>query len=468
MFNKFTDPSVFMKGNTMKNVLNEYIDNLSGKSVVNHVSKKAPDGGSRTFESSSSPNSPTRFPGTTSSNGPIKTVNTPGTNGSSSANSPINHPAPKPAPTGSVYYPGTNTKPTNESIQDTLLMSQQLRPINRDIYNQIVAEHLDMTDIDTVQQAMSLNEAEQNTMLLSLTNKLYQMIIGKVDNIDYGDIPNTKGNITKLPKYKQMRECINLLRNIFAQYKENPDPVNTIDKALTNLENYSDLFIASYAGEIELGKMTYENTALGVVSSLGFMISVCIEYIKNPKKEGLDIVLNKTGVHKVKDFIVFESLEKFNKACENNDIEKALRPLIQNKVKNMFGIGTAMLSSIHMIAVIPVVLVALLPFIKQLVYFFFSSRVRASSYFDAQADLLEMNAAELQSNEAIHTEDDRKRVIARQLKIAGLFHDIANKISIDSKEAENTATKELKNDSKAIKMDEIESNPGAMNDDPLF
>ena len=452
MFNKFTDPSVFMKGN----ILREDTDggSLSGSSTNYHGSLPTPKPA----------NSTSTFHGSNKNNNALQTSQTT-TSTPSQSGGVISHGS-TPTPINSSSVTNHSSKPSGvgESVRDVLLMSQ-LRPINRDVYNQIVAEHMDMTDIDTVQQVMSLNEAEQNTMLLSLTNKLYQMIIGKVDNIDYGDIPNTKGNITKLPKYKQTKECIKLLKDIFAQYKEKPDPVNTIDKALINLENYSDLFIASYAGDIELGKLTYENTALGIISSLGFMISVSIEYIKSPKKEGLDIVLNKTGVRKVKDFIVFESLEKFNKACDNGDIEKALRPLIQNKVKNMFSALTA----IHMIAVVPVVLVALLPFIKQLVYFFFSTRVRASSYFDAQADLLEMNAAELKNNEAIHTEDDRKRVIARQLKIAGLFHDIADKISIDSKEAENMATKELKNDSKALRMDEVESNPaGPVSDDPLF
>ena len=453
MFNKFTDPSVFMKGN----ILREDTEGGSLNPTVNyHGSNPPPRNASSTFHGSSKTITPIKTSTTTTT--------TPAASGGSTTHlsqSPTSNPTTNSSVTNHLSTPSG----VKESARDVLLMSQ-LRPINRDVYNQIIAEHMDMTDIDTVQQAMSLNEAEQNTLLLSLTNKLYQMIIGKVDNIDYGDIPDTKGNIAKLPKYKQMRECIKLLKDIFAQYKEKPDPVNTIDKALTNLENYSDLFIASYAGDIELGKLTYENTALGIISSLGFMISVSIEYIKTPKKEGLDIVLKKTGVNKVKDFIVFESLEKFNKACDNGDIEKALRPLIQNKVKNMFS---AALTAVHMIAVVPVVLVALLPFIKQLVYFFFSTRVRASSYFDAQADLLEMNAAELKNNEAIHTEDDRKRVIARQLKIAGLFHDIADKISIDSKEAEHTATKELKNDSKALRMDEVESNPaGPVSDDPLF
>ena len=435
MFTKFSDPSIFMNEDITIKSLSD--TKPSNPSVINHppISRQ-----------SSGPSVINHPPKSQQNDRNIKQA----TDGS----------------TITIIPSSSNNNNANHVVKETLLFSKQIKPINVDIYKQIVKENMDLTDINTIQQVMNLNEAEQNTLLLSLTNKLYQMIIGKVSDIDYGDIPSTKGNITKLPKYKQIKESIEVLHNIFVQYKEKTEPVDVINTALSNLEYNSDLFMASYAGEIDLGIMTYENVALGIVTSLGYMISVCIEYIKNPKKEGLDIILNKSGIVKVKDHIVYENLAHFNEACKSGDIERALRPLIKNQVKNLTAVAV-----IHIIAAIPVVVVALLPFLKQMVYFFYATKVRMSSYLDAQADLLEMNAAELQSNDAINTEDDRKKVIARQLKIAGLFHDVANKISIDSKEAEQTATKELKNDGKGLKIDQVETNPGAIssnNDDPLF
>ena len=353
---------------------------------------------------------------------------------------------------------------TSNSTSNTTF-SHETQAMRRDRYEKIIMEYMDMSDPDTVREAMSLNETEQNTLLVSLTNKLYQMIVAKVSSIDYGDIPNTKGNIRTLPKYKQMRECIEVLHNIFVQYKENTEPVDAIDNALSNLENYSDLFTASYGGDIKLGIMTYETAALGVVSSLGFMISVCIEYIKDPKKQGLSIVLNKTGVAKVKEHLVYENLLKFNEACSNGDLEKALRPLIKNKISNFTP-----MSFIHGALAVGVIAVAILPFLKQMTYYFYSTRVRVSTYFDAQADLLEMNANELKTNTVINTETDKNTVISRQLKIADLFHKIADKIGIDSKEAEIKATKDIKADHQRFKMDEVEHNPANVGgtNEPLF
>lgn len=359
--------------------------------------------------------------------------------------------------------------PTTQTItaEEAIPILADTPSVTKERYSQIVAEYMDLTDIDTVQQVCALDEAEQNTFLISLTNRLYQMIIGKVSDIDYGDIPSTKGNIRKLPKYRQMRECIEILHNIFLQYKEDTKPVDEIDNALSNLENYSDLFISSYSGDIEFGIMTYETVSLGVVTSIGFMIAVCIEYVKDPKKQGLSIVLKKTGVSKVKDFIVYENLIKFNETCKRGDLERALRPLIKNKVKNMFENG---LSLLHVVIAVPVILVAVIPFLKHLTYFFYSTRERMSTYLDAQSDLLKMNAAELKSNDNIKTESDKKKVIERQLAIASFFSKTANKIAIKSKEGEIKATREIKADSKSLKMDQVESNPANIGSvsGPLF
>ena len=213
-------------------------------------------------------------------------------------------------------------------------------------YINIITKYMDWHDRETNDRVLNLNEAEQNTLLVSLTNKLYKMMMAKVDDIDYGDIPNSKGDITRLPKYDQMRECIKVLKGIFEQYHEKPTPINEIEKALDYVEGYKDLFTASYAGKIDLGIAMYNNITLAIVSSISYMIAVCVEYIKSTKCEGMEIVLDKTGVSKVKESLLYESLIKFNNASRKGDIENALRPLIKSRTKNFiaeigFGVGLA-------------------------------------------------------------------------------------------------------------------------------
>lgn len=324
-------------------------------------------------------------------------------------------------------------------------------------------EHMDMADIHTVETVCAMNEAEQNSLLLSLTNKLYKMIVDKIDSIDYGEIPNTKGDITKLSKYDELRECHKVLRGIFQQFREKDEPINTLEDAVDNIVNMKDIFVGAFMAKAEFPKSVYNTMTLAVINATSFMIATCIEYIKSPKKEGLEIVLNKTGVAKAKEHLVYISLKDFNEACRKGEVENALRPFVQNRAKGF--VMTAALG-IKATLIIGGVVIAILPILKDLVYFYYASKARVSQYFDLQAKLLEMNANELRDNSDIKTEGDKASVIRRQLAIAKAFHDIANYLTVDAKGSEVTATKEIKKDKQTYKIDDVE--PNAAEGGPLF
>jgi hypothetical protein len=309
----------------------------------------------------------------------------------------------------------------------------------------------------------AMNEAEQNSLLLSLTNKLYGMIVNKIDSIDFGEIPNTRGDVTRLRHYDQLRECHKVLRQIFDQFREDDEPVDTIEFALDNLENHKELFVAGFAAKAEFPMSVYKTMTLAVINATSFMIAVCIEYIKSPKQEGLEIVLNKTGIAKVKDHLVYESLKDFNEACRKGDVENALRPFVKNKAKG-FAVTAAL--GLKTVLVLGGVCLAILPLIKDLVYFFFATRARVSSYFDLQAKLLEMNADELKNNSDIKTVGEKDAVIRRQLQIAKDFHEISDFIAVDAKTSEVKANKDIKRDKKEYNIDEVE--PSQSSGGPLF
>ena len=388
---------------------------------------------------------------------------------------PIN-PAGNVASTVNMVKPSTptntNSTPSNNIANPANQMNNNpnKRAVGEEVmtkeFKQIVSEYMDITDYKTNTRLYNLDEAEQNTVLLSLTNKLYQMIVAKIDDVEKGDIPKSRGDITRLPKYNQLKECAKTLTSIFEQYKEDTAPIRVIENAIDNLEDNSDVFVQSYMAKVDFGIMIYESVTLAVIGSLSYMIACCIEYVKDPKNDGLTIVMDKTGVAKVKEHLLYENLVKFNEACRTNDIENALRPLIKNRTQNLFGVGGLVLVKGLLIAV-PVI-IALIPLVKDLVYYFFAARQRVSVYFDIQADLLEMNANELKDNPNITTDADRKSVIRKQLQVARTFRQIADKLAVEAKTAENKADKEIKKDNKKYRIDDVETNPSEVSDGPLF
>lgn len=337
---------------------------------------------------------------------------------------------------------------------------QVLSPVT----SRMVSQYMDLTDPNTVKAVCAMNEAQQNTLLTSLTNKLYEMIVNKIDSIDYGEIPNTRGDIRKLRHYDELIDCVQVLKNIFKEFKEDTEPVEVIENAISNIENYKDLYTACFNAKVSFGMGMYKTMTLAVINATSFMIAVCIEYIKRPGSDGLSIVLDKTGVSKVKEHLVYDALKDFNEAARRGDVENAINPMIRNKAQNF--VMTAALG-IKAVLVIGGVVLALIPMIRNLVYFFYAARARVSSYFDLQAKLLEMNAHELENNPDIKTEGDRKEVIRKQLAIASSFHKLSNAIAVDAKGSEVQATKEIKKDSKEYKIDDMDTEPNGGNG-PLF
>lgn len=439
-FSKFTEPYL----------LETDLTSQEGPTSVNHIkSNPSPTGGVSTKAST---------PSSSSSVSNIKTNKSP--SGS------VSNQAPTPSRLGN----SSNSSSFSSTMKEEMNFMRNIglmdkRKVDPKVFSKVM-EQMDMEDYRTARLVYSLNEAQENALLLDLTNKLYKMIIDKVDDVEFGEIPNSRGDITRLKSYQQILDCIDVLRGIFKQYREDLEPVDVLGNAVSNLENHRDLFRQCFAAKIDLGIIMYNSMTLAVINGLSYMIAVCIEYIKDPKKSGMKIALNKAGVIKVKECLVYENLIKFNDSCSKGDVRNVLTPMIRMRAKNFIG-GLAL--GFKAALVFGGVLLAIIPMIKDLVYFFFALRSRMSTYLNVQADLLEMNAKELESSD-IQTVDDKDKVIKRQLSIAKLFHQTADKIAVDVKQSETEANRELKQDSKRYRIDEVDPNPepSDQEDDSLF
>ena len=320
---------------------------------------------------------------------------------------------------------------------------------------------MDLTDKKTIQECTRLveqesnpiNEAEQNTVILSLTGKLYKMIVDKADDIDFGQIPKTNGDVTKLKEYSQINECLTTLHDILKEYKQDTTPVDNISKALRNIEIHRPIFTRGYIMNVEIIQLTYCEMVLAVVNSLSYMISATIEYIKMPNEDGFQIAIDKAGIARTKDSLVYHALCKFNEAAAKDQINSAFEPLVRVRSKGFVGADDMVM--VFGIGVLIAITVNILPILRELTYFFFDIRTRISQYFDIQSDLLEMNAADIERNKAI-TVGDRDKVVSRQRKIAEFFRKIANTFAIEQKEREVNAAKEIERQNKKMKYDEIE------------
>lgn len=316
-------------------------------------------------------------------------------------------------------------------------------------------EHFDLTDSLTRKAILSMNEADQTSILTALTSKLYNNIVEKVDDIDYGDIPASKGDITKLANYNKLRECTELLRGILKEFKQDTTPIDNISEAIANVETRKDLFERAFRFDVELPIMMYNNIVLTIIDAVSYMIATCIEFIKTPNRDSFEITLDKVAFAKTKSNMLYNNLKKFNKCCKSKDFDKGMEHILQHRIKKLSeGAAAAVVAGVVVTAAVLVLIRSIIPILREMVFFFYYTRMRVSDFFDIQADLLQMNAYNVQNNDT--TDDEQKeRIVSKQLKIVELFRKMANKISINGKKAEVDTTKEITNTNKKMKLSDV-------------
>lgn len=317
----------------------------------------------------------------------------------------------------------------------------------RDQYNALVKEHFDITDRETRKVLVTIDEADQNQVMGNLAAKLYDAIVKKVTDIDFGQIPASKGDITKIPNYLDMVSCLTTIRDMMVESKQSTGSADIIFLAIENMKKYQKIWEKGYFLENEMTIVFYNTIALSIVSAISLLTSATIEFIKNPQSDVIDIELAKVANHKTKDNLLFKNLDKFNKACRKGDIEKVFNEVL--KAQRQLKEGTIVKESISAIlftgAMVLGLLTTVIPILHQLTNALYCLRQNVAEYLAGEADVIRLNAEKVQYNRA-KTPEQKKKIIARQHKIADHFKKWANRLMIKANKADSEAQRQIKED----------------------
>lgn len=346
-------------------------------------------------------------------------------------------------------------------------------------YLDIVSENYDLSDSHTFNKVIMCTEAEKESVLVHLTSKLYNDIRNKVDVIDFGSIPQSKGNITKIDNYENLIECVNTITSLIREYNQPTEQIDVVSTAIENIQLRTRVWEKSFALNIELPIIVYNTMVLSIVSSISLMITTCIEYIKNADGT-IRTAFDKAAYIKNKDHVLFSSLREFNFACSKGDLDKVIGACVKTNataVKEAYENGTLNEANQHMgtinnkyiIATISaILLVANLKYIikffvyclRSVVYYFMLLRQNVSDYFTIQADYLQINAENLQYRDM--DDEKREKVKDRQMKYVARFRKWANLFMIKDKKARNDADKQQKEDNKPSKYEDEDDDDGGL------
>lgn len=398
-------------------------------------------------------------------------------------------------------------------------------------YNKLIRENFDISDTKTRRTIIALEDAEQSQLLTALTSALYDKIVEKVDKIDFGTIPRSRGDITKVEGFEKTLECLNIMRQIVMEYKENPDIVDTVLSAIENIRNRKATFVKAYSMNIEFPIVLYNTVVLSIEQCVSFLIAVCIQYIKDPATQDMKAALDKVSYSNTRDNLLYEQLVSFNKLCVSKEIDSILDDIIKKGGKlaedasivinvkgdvdvdvKKFGspfkkydcdddddkdekepcdgievpscdtvpvngdcasgsypepveeglgliIGLGALGAVgagFALKGASILIKAVIPMLRNMVYFVYNVRTKLSDTMAVQAQFIEANAYRLMySTDSNLTDEKRKKVVDKQLRIAEKLKNIANKIAINSNKAEKETQVMSAEDEKKKKIDDL-------------
>lgn len=332
--------------------------------------------------------------------------------------------------------------------------------MKRDLYNTLIKEHFNVSDRRQRQILLALNESDQDTVMMSLSAKLYDCIVKRVADIDFDKIPESKGDITKIPNYLELVECVQTIHDLLIEYKQPTDATDTVLEAIDNLKDSKQLWEKAFAVDCSFPIITYNTIALSIVSSVSFLIAASIEFIKDPVQNNFNLALDKAGYSKSKNSLLFKNLAKFNKSYKKGDIEKAMDNLIKanNHVKANTNESTSMeeleevtvgaiAAGVSLTATVIAMITCLVPLLQELVCMLYCTRQNASDYFEIQSSVVRLNAENVRLD-STKTPAERDKIYKKQVGIADKFKKISNSLSIKFKSSENKASALIKEDNK--------------------
>lgn len=196
-------------------------------------------------------------------------------------------------------------------------------------FQEIVKEYFDVFNDDNTRKCIiALEDSDQSRVLSSLSSSLYDKIIKEIDRIDFGDIPKSRGDITKVTNYDELVECINIINELVSEYGQDPTFANEVSMAIENVKANKVIFMKAFERNIELPKVLYNLIVLSIYQSLSFLIAVCIEYVKDSVHGDIQISIDKVSYSNVKNNVIYNQLVSFNRAVENREFDDAMRAIV--------------------------------------------------------------------------------------------------------------------------------------------
>lgn len=313
-------------------------------------------------------------------------------------------------------------------------------PVNEfDIVHPIVMEASTSADRAYMRKA---SKDEVHQINGTLINSLYKETVTR-NHCDFGDIPKSKGDITKVKNYKPTVECLKILDTLFIENEINEPRLKEIQNAVTNVEKYTPQFEMGYRMNQDFVILLYNTTVMAIIDATSMMIASYMDFIIGPDQEKY----TPTGrFDKGRGEVSLENLMKFNTLANNGKLRESLEKSINNSRSNFTG-TEVVLAMVAIMAIVPIT--------RELIFFYNRIKLQLSDYLDQEVQFLEMHELAIKSSRT-KSSAEKREILEKQRKIMTNLRRFRDKLKIQNVEAEYSMKREVKQDNSMYTLANIE------------
>lgn len=288
-----------------------------------------------------------------------------------------------------------------------------------------------------------------------MIQKLYTDIISKSD-IDFGKIPESKGNLTKYVYYESLYQSIEALNKLFEGSKtvEELELTNSLHNMIISC--VSD-FEFGYKFDIDIIKLTYNLLVMALHEMVCVCISLYTDYLKDVKNVSFKFVPAKK-----KNLLIIKYVKDMLKSYDNGEWTKLMLQFKKNS-SNLLGSlgalsaiqGTTGVISLGIAPMIIISFLVLLFSIRGLIYIYYHAAFKLNNFITINADFLRWNV-EMDRN---NTDSS----LEKQKKMLNALDSVQNFIETKILKTESDAKKELEKSNKEnFSKEELQSSPSGI------
>ena len=290
----------------------------------------------------------------------------------------------------------------------------------------------------------TMNKQDVQQINANLLQKLYKSALER-NTYDFGEIPDSKGDIEALKCYKPTMECITALEDLLNKNRINEPALDVVKLAISNIKMLKPYFVEGFKLKEEWIMVAYNTTIMAVIDAVTMLIAEYMNYMVGPIKEPFKLT-GKTD--KSRGIVCVNSLKSFNSLVKDGTLQSTLQASLHPAKKNLTGEVVAIGAGVI------IGLVAVINLIRLLIFYFYQSRVKMSEYLEMESSFLEANRLSVEASKL--PPDKKQKVLINQEKVILKMRRLADRLKINMEDAGEAANTMAKDENNKWSLKEIE------------